>query len=109
MLPASLRLLITRRGIWLAFVVHDRNARDVLIEHTDGPVPIVRACNMTGIEASAMATRYNLSARSWAATFLDSIGSRPAVHDSHRGRPRRYSVMLADRGRCLDARRCRQW
>jgi hypothetical protein len=32
--------------------------RDVLIEHIDGPVPIVRACNMTGIEASAMATRY---------------------------------------------------
>jgi hypothetical protein len=32
--------------------------RDVLIEHIDGPVPIVRTTDFTGIEAHAMATRY---------------------------------------------------
>jgi hypothetical protein len=32
--------------------------RDVLIEHIDNPVPIIRACNIKGPEAKALSNRY---------------------------------------------------
>jgi hypothetical protein len=32
--------------------------RDVLIEHIDGPVPIIRGCNISGPNAKTIATRY---------------------------------------------------
>ena len=32
--------------------------RDVLIEHIDNPVPIIRACNIKGPEAKILSTKY---------------------------------------------------